>query len=370
MNEDKAVRYRRLRRLTTSIGVGVRGCVLLGVCSADFLARHFDIPLVRDIDGIVHAGVVACALCLVCECAAFPFVLYGEFKVERRFGVSRESLKSWFRGYLRVLGIELVGWAAAASVMYSLITHWPENWWFLVAVLYFVVAVVCASVAPLVLVPWVFRAVPMRQGTLYERLEASARRAGSSVMGIEEWNVGTKSDYANAVLIGLGPARRVLLSSTLLEDYSDDEIEVIVTHELGHHAHGDVWKMIMFDAFVVFIACCISAQFIVETKFWEGLFYPLDITDLAAFVLVLSVTRIALSPLSKWISRRHEQRADAYALAATKKCDAFVSGLRRLASQQLVEERPTRLIEWLFYSHPPMAVRLEYADRLRTKYGL
>ena len=70
---------------------------------------------------------------------------------------------------------------------------------------------------------------------------------------------------------------------------------------------------------------------------------------------------LLLSPVANLLSRRHERRADAYALEVTGKPDALESGLRRVAAQRLAEERPTRIVEWLFHAHPPLSDRLAAA---------
>ena len=61
---------------------------------------------------------------------------------------------------------------------------------------------------------------------------ALADRAGANVIGAYEWGLGDKTSRANAALIGLGRTRRILVSDTMLADYSDDEIEVVLAHAL------------------------------------------------------------------------------------------------------------------------------------------
>jgi STE24 endopeptidase len=68
-----------------------------------------------------------------------------------------------------------------------------------------------------------------------------------------------------------------------------------------------------------------------------------------------------LLPFGLALSRRHERRADRFALDLTSNPGAFVSAMRRLGAQNLAEDRPSRLVEWLFYSHPPLEERLAAA---------
>ena len=45
----------------------------------------------------------------------------------------------------------------------------------------------------------------------------------------------------------------------------------------------------------------------------------------------------------------------------TRNADAFVSAMKRLSVQNLAEERPSRLVELLFHSHPSTSARIAAA---------
>ena len=85
-----------------------------------------------------------------------------------------------------------------------------------------------------------------------DRLTALASKAGTRIMGVYEWTLSDRTKKANAALTGMGNTRRILLSDTLLAEYSDDEIEVILAHELAHHVHKDIWTSVLFDMALTF----------------------------------------------------------------------------------------------------------------------
>ena len=85
------------------------------------------------------------------------------------------------------------------------------------------------------------------------------------------------------------------------------------------------------------------------------------------FALVVGGVVLLMAPVRNWLSRRHERRADQYALDLTKNPEALASSLRRLGAQTLAEERPSRLVKWFFYTHPPLADRAETARSARTE---
>ena len=91
-----------------------------------------------------------------------------------------------------------------------------------------------------------------------------------------------------------------------------------------------------------------------------------SLSDPAGLPLVLLAAggvSLLLMPAALALSRSHERRADRFALDLTRNPSAFASAMRRLGAQNLAEERPSRVVQLLFYSHPPLAERLDAAAR-------
>ena len=68
------------------------------------------------------------------------------------------------------------------------------------------------------------------------------------------------SKKANAALTGMGATRRIILSDTLLQNYSDDEIEAVLAHELGHHVHRHILKGIFMQVVITFFGFWLTNQ--------------------------------------------------------------------------------------------------------------
>ena len=91
------------------------------------------------------------------------------------------------------------------------------------------------------------------------------------------------------------------------------------------------------------------------------------IADPAALPLLMmagGAWSVAVLPVLNALSRAQERAADRYAIEMTRNPDAFVSAMRRLSQQNMAEERPSALVRWLFYSHPPIRERIEFARAL------
>jgi STE24 endopeptidase len=166
---------------------------------------------------------------------------------------------------------------------------------------------------------------------------------------------------ANAALAGMGKTRRILLSDTLLSDYSEDEIEVILAHELAHHVHRDLWRGIAVQAVSLvagfFVIDLVLRSFAPALNL-RGLSDP---AGLPILLLCGGVWSLLVMPVANALSRAQERAADRYALRTTRNVDAFVTAMKRLSQQNLAEEYPSRIVRWLFYSHPPIRERIDAA---------
>ena len=364
MTEDKSTRYHRLKRRTEAAGLLWGAILLVG------LATSGGSPLLRDAArrltgdhpyGAVVAFVVA--LLAAHEVVALPLAWYGGYALEHRYGLSRQGPGAWLGDHLKGTSLGLLLAVAGALIVYGAIA-WADGWWWLLAGgLFATLTVGLAHLAPVLLLPLFFAFVPLRRDQLRERLEALAARAGTRVVGVYEWALGAKTRKANAALTGVGRTRRILVSDTMLERYSDDEIEVVLAHELGHHVHHDIWRALALESSLLlagFLAADLALTRLGPALGIEGRADPAGLPLLAASVGLVS---LVLMPIGLALSRSHERRADRFALDLTGHADAFQSAMKRLGAQNLAEERPSRVVQWLFYSHPPLEQRLAAARR-------
>lgn len=369
MNEDKATRYHRQQRRLASAGLAVHaaGFVLL-------LAGGGSVALRDAIAGATGAApdslpgvaLFTIALLLLAELATFPLVFYRSFVLERRYGLLTASAAVWLRDHLKGLGLSLALAVSGALAVYWALSLFPAAWWLVSTVVFSAVILLLVWLAPAVLLPMFYSFQPLARPELRARLEALSARAGVPVLGIYEWGLGEKSTRANAALVGTGRRRRILLSNTLLNGYSDDEIEVVIAHELGHHAHRDIGVGIAAQIAIVMVTFGVAA--VALEALWRplGLVAQNDAAGLPLLLCVAAVVSLACRLPLNALSRRNEHRADRFALTLTGRPDAFVSALRRLASQNLAEARPSTASIWLFHSHPPFEQRIQAARAFRA----
>ena len=300
-------------------------------------------------------------LALLGEGIHLPLTFYQGVILERRYELSTQATTRWWHDHLKAGAVALLFVIVGALIVYSLLRWNPLRWWMVAALCFACVLVLLAQLAPMLLLPLFYACKPLERPALTERLIALTDRAGAQVLGVFEYRLSDRTRKANAALAGIGRTRRILLSDTLLARHSDAEIEVVLAHELAHHVHHDIWKAIALEAMLMSLAFYLADRVLGSAIGHFGLAAKDDVAGLPLLVLAGGAASLALLPLTNAVSRAHERRADRYALEITRNAAAFVSAIKRLAAQNLAEEGPSRLVEILFYSHPPMAARLEAA---------
>ena len=152
----------------------------------------------------------------------------------------------------------------------------------------------------------------------------------------------------------------------MLAEYSDDEIEVVLAHEIAHHVHGDIWKGILFDSALVFAGFYLASIVLRAAAAAAGLRGVDDVAGLPLLLLAAGAVSLVMVPVAHAMSRAFERSADRFALDLTRNPGAFISAMRRLGAQNLAEEHPSRLVRWLFYSHPPIRDRIAAAQAFKA----
>ncbi len=312
-------------------------------------------------DDAMNVVVTTILLMLILQVIEFPFALYQGHLLEHRYALSTQSTGRWLADHAKGVLLGLVLAVAGTSVVFFSLRHWPDHWWWISAMVFAAAMIGLAQLAPVVLLPMFYKFKPLDRPSLVTRLLALATRARTDIVGVFEWVLSDHTRKANAALAGLGRTRRILLSDTLLADYSDDEIEVILAHELAHHVHRDLWRGIAAQAAALFAGLFVADLVLRAAAERLGLRGLSDPAALPVLLLIAGVWSLMMMPLANALSRAQERAADRYALTTTGNVGAFVTAMKRLSQQNLAEEYPSPLVRWLFYSHPPIRERIDAA---------
>jgi STE24 endopeptidase len=374
--QQQAREYARLRRRLSFISMGVAaiGIIFVFWSGLDTAMRDWLQSLTwQPIAGWYPWQVLVYFLVFMLgyQVITSPLAYFGGFVLPHRYGLSTMTLKSWLIDLCKGLVLGLILEALAVELIYLLLATQPQIWWLWVAVILLFFMVVMANLAPVLILPLFYKFTPLPEGELTRRLLALVERAHTRVSGVFTMQLSSKTTAANAALMGLGNTRRIVLGDTMLDRYTPDEIEVVLAHELGHHIHRDIWKLILSQAVLTLgglYLLNLALHWVVETQH-----YYLSLSDVATMPTIFLLTAVfglIVLPISNGLSRAIEYQADEYALQATKMVGAFKGAMTRLANQNLADIEPSPLVEFLFHDHPAVSKRLKHADEFAGRYEL
>jgi STE24 endopeptidase len=294
-----------------------------------------------------------------------PLSYYEGFVLPHRFGISTQTLAGWVSDQIKGGLLAGVLGGLLLEIIYAVLRLAPETWWLWAAGILLLFSVLLANLAPVLLMPIFYKFAPLgdEYADLAQRLMRLADQAGAHVRGVYKFDMSRRTTAANAALTGLGNTRRIILGDTLLNEFTSDEIETVLAHELGHHVHKDIPMGIVLDSLFTLAGLYLANLILQLGVRVFGFRGPADIAALPIFALAIGAFGLVTMPLTNGFSRWRERRADEYALQATGKPQAFASAMTRLANQNLADADPEPWVEFLLYSHPALGKRIAMAAK-------
>lgn len=287
-----------------------------------------------------------------------PLTYYSGFVLPHRFGISTQSLTGWLVDLVKAGALSLLLGGIVIEVIYLLLRVAPNIWWLAAAAVMLLFTVLLANLAPVLILPLFFKFKPLQDPDLVNRLMALAARAHTRVNGVYTMVLSDRTTAANAAFMGLGNTKRIVLGDTLYQNYTPEEIETILAHELGHQVHNDIMWGIAVETLLTLVGFFIADLILRAGAALFGFQGTADLAAMPLLALALGAFGLLTMPLGNWYSRRREEQADRYALDMTRNPRAFVSAFEKLANQNLAELEPEPWVEWLLYDHPPIGKRV------------
>ncbi len=289
-----------------------------------------------------------------------PLAWLSSWVLPRRYGLLHQPLRAWLADRAKGMALGAVIGLAGVELVYALLRATPY-WWLAAAAAAFAFAIALTAVLPIWILPMFYRLTPLADATLGARLLALAERAGVRAVGVWIADQSRKSRTANAAVIGLGRTRRILLYDTLAAGFRPEEIEAVLAHELGHHAHGDLRRGLLVQGALSVVTFWIADHALRAGVGVWGYAGVADPASLPWLALVLAALGLAVTPLVNAFSRHVERQADDFALTLTRDPAGFIRAMERLAALNLAERRPHPLKEALLFSHPALDRRIARA---------
>ena len=361
----QAVKYQRSKNTLFFIdqGYGILFLVL-------FLFLGISVFLRRQIEKITRKRFWVVALytllfLIIAFIVGLPTSYYG-FSLEHKFELSNQTFLQWFGEQLLALLVMAVIVLIAVEGIYLALKKAPRTWWIYVSVVFIGFTVVLVNLAPVLILPLFNVYTPLPEGELRERLVNLSHRANVQVEDIFTVDMSKQTKKANAMFTGLGNTKRIVLGDNLVDEFTTDEVEVVIAHEMGHNLMHHIWLGILFSAIMAatgFLIIHLSGPRIISR--WRKrlkIDSMADVASLPLILLIFSLYGLVTMPIFPAVSRHMERQADKFALDMTQNREAFISAMDELAYMNLSDPNPSPVIEFLLYDHPPISKRIKFAQ--------
>ena len=356
--QEKAKEYARLKRCLSYVDLIFTGFLLLLLLFDDLSHRLIGSLALLPAPA---ASVYFLFLMVTYGILLAPLNYYRGLVLPRRYGLSFQKFAGWLGDTVKIGVLVVVLGVGVVAVVYLFMSSLPQIWWLLAWGFMLIISLVLTILVPVFIAPIFFKMEPLMDTELKERLKRLSRQAEMRVNSIYTITFSSKGTTANAALMGVGKTRRIVLSDTLLEQYSPAEIEVIIAHELGHQHHHDIFRLFVMQSAMLLVGFYVT-NLILKTAIVPLGFSSLsDTATLPLLILILGAANLLFAPLINSFSRQLETAADNYALNLTNDPGSFISSIAKLTDQNLAEAQPSRWVELLLWNHPSYHRRLEHA---------
>lgn len=299
-----------------------------------------------------------------------PLRFYSGFYLEHKYKLSNQTFFKWIWENVKGLLVSAIIGLPILLFFFYVINRYGELWWLPLAAGLFFFSVILARFVPIIILPIFYKVTPLENEILKSKIEKLANHAGIMVKNIYSFNMSKNTKKANAAFTGLGKTKRILLGDTLLNSYSDDEVETVVAHELGHYKKKHIIKNLLISTFTSFFTLYLIAVLYSKSLWWFEFTSINQIAALPLLSLWAMVVGLLLNPMINLISRKFEYEADEYAIISTNKISSFISVLEKLTEQNLADKNPHPLVEWFFYSHPSINKRISAINKFVKDNGI
>ena len=294
-----------------------------------------------------------------------PLSFYEGFALEHKFNLSNQSLGGWIKDSLKGFALSTLVIVIAIEALYIFLKKSPLHWWLWATGFWLFLTVVIARITPSLIIPLFFKYHKVDNQNLKEKIFSLLRNCRVRIKDIFYIDFSKKTKKANAFICGMGRSRRVVLTDTLLANFSPEEIKTVVAHELGNYQHRDILKLIAVNGAVTFLGFFLADKFLrsfLNLGFGASGIRIEDIGSLPFLALTMMIFGLAASPALNAFSRLLEVEADRFSIQLTKAPAQFISMMKKLGEMNLAEEDPGWFDVIMFYDHPPVKERIQFAQ--------
>ncbi len=301
-------------------------------------------------------------LYLVLDTITEYFTIYD---LRKEYNLSAQSSEEWVKDRAKSFVLSLVLTYLFSLLFLFLTNNYPDNWWIIISITLSVFIVLLNYLLPILILPLFYTLKSYPEGELKDRLMSTFDKLDIEIEDIYEINLSSKITSANAAVIGMGKTRKILLSDNLAERFSADEIEAVLSHEIGHHVNKDIYKNLLLQPIIIFItAYLINISWSILLN-WFGYIGLNSIVSIPLLLLYWGILYSIFNPIQLYLSRTYEKRADQFAFEVIKDPMTLGRAFAKLADDSLARLDYRWWEKFYKASHPSIKSRIINAKEYR-----
>ena len=309
-------------------------------------------------DAIQNVSIVMSFL-IIGSIISLPFSYYEKFVLDEAFGFNKSSLGLWIKDTLISFAMTLVFGSLVVWGIYMIISNF-DLWWLWSFVFIFAVVIMINMLYPAFRAMFFDKLTPLENEELDDEIKTLMDKTGFVSSGVFVSDASKRDARLNAYFGGFGKAKRVVLFDTLIEKLSTKELLAVLGHELGHFAHGDIYKNIAL------VGSMLLAMFAIFGNLPESLYLELGMSESPALVMILlllfmPVLGFVMMPIMGIVSRHNEYEADRMGseLGGPSGAIELANALKKLVTENKSFPLSHPIYIFFHYTHPPVIERLK-----------
>tara|TARA_B100000927_G_C16467846_1_gene470391 strand:- start:1734 stop:2960 length:1227 start_codon:yes stop_codon:yes gene_type:complete len=307
----------------------------------------------------IKSGLFFLILYIINTLISLPFSYYNTFVIEEKFGFNRTTKTTFFIDFIKSSFLSILIGGLLLFLALSLYNKFNQGFWLWLWIGLSLLMILINMFYADLIVPIFNKLKPLESGELREKIEKYSKEVGYMLKNIYVIDGSKRSTKANAFFSGLGPRKTIALYDTLIQKHSDNELVAVLAHEVGHYKKkhiflGLILTIIQIGIMTFFFELCLSVPEISRALGGANNNFHLG---LIGFSIIFSPISILSGILMKFVSRKNEFEADAYA-KETFNGEDLALALKKLSADSLSNIYPHPLYVFFHYSHPPLIKRL------------
>ena len=309
---------------------------------------------------VLQGAVFFLILSFVNSALSIPFSIYRTFRIENRYGFNTMTPALWLMDLIKSLFLSALILGIALFAGLYIVRRSPDYWWLLVWGFFFILSIFLMYISPYVIEPLFNKFTPLEGGELETKIREMMKKVGIRVSRVFKIDASKRSRHTNAYFTGIGRTKRIVLFDTLIEMMEQNEILAVLAHEAGHWKKKHVLKRIVAFECLSLVVAYVAFR-ILRTDILSNIFHIQGETFFAKLIVlgfIFGIVSFPFTPVSSYISRRHEDEADRFASELSGHPESLATSLIKLSKDNLSNLHPHPFYAKFYFSHPPIVERI------------